>query len=574
MSPSLGESALTAKLDELRSRIETIEKRLGIEATPVAATPETPAAALVRGESPGVLLESPGDYMPLIGKSLVGVALAYLLRALTENDLLPHAAGVALGLLYALGWLVWAARTDAAQTVTIGLRALTSALVLVPLLWEATLRFHALSSWAAALLLTFFSVFGLAISWRKNLTSVAWVTSLAGLVACAVLAMQSRDLLPYTVALIAMAAAVEVSACLEHYLGERWIVALMADLAVLLMLAVATRAGTAETYVAINRWVLLALQLLLLAIYLGSTFIRTLARARAITSFEIAQCVAAFLIATIGSLRLAGGDPLAVTLIGGICAAAGVSCYIVSFAFLARQAESNRNFYTYAGFGLALALASSWLLLKGAYLVAVWTALAIGFSVIGSQAGRTTLQFHATGYLLLAMVFSGAVSSANHRYLIATSHADHSLPAPAIWIATAGAAVCYFLVTSRLQTVRNAISFPLAASAFWGVAAIAGALSSFVCRATLDQPGVTDLCATILTLVLVALCLGAAYTAQRVHRRELVWIAVVLAVISAYKLVIQDLSHAPAFGVVLSLLAYGATLSLLPRFTRWSKASS
>lgn len=422
MPPSQEESALAAQIQELRSRVESIEKRLGMESSPAPGLPGQPEALTA---SAGNLLESPGEYMPLIGKSLVGVALAYLLRALTENGLLPPAAGVGLGLLYALGWLVWAARTDAAETLTIGLRALTSSLVLVPLLWEATLRFHSLSSWVAAALLTFFSVFGLAISWRKNLVGVAWVTSLAGLVACAVLALQSRDLLPYTVAVIAMAAAVEASACLEHYLGERWVVALMADLAVLLMLAVAIRSGTAEAYVAINRWALLALQLLLLAIYLGSTFIRTLARSRAITAFEIAQCVAAFLIATVGALRLAGGDPLAVMIVGGICAAAGLACYLVSFAFLARQAESNRNFYTYAGFGLALALASSWLLLKGPYLVAVWTALAIGFSITGSRAGRTTLQFHAAGYLLLAMVFSGAVSSANHRYLLAASHADH-----------------------------------------------------------------------------------------------------------------------------------------------------
>jgi len=437
-------------------------------------------------------------------------------------------------------------------------------------LWEATLRFQALSSWTAAALLTFFSVFGLAISWRKNLTSVAWVTSLAGLVACAALALRSRDLLPYTAALIAMAAAVEASACLEHYLGERWVVALMADLAVLLMLAVATRPGTAANYAAFDPWILLALQLLLLAIYLGSTFIRTLARARAITAFEIAQCVAAFLIATIGALRLARGNPAAVITVGVICAVAGVSCYLVSFAFLARQLHSNRNFYVYAAFGLALVLASSFLLLTGPYLVTVWTALAVISSLTGSKAGRTTLQFHAAGYLLLAMLFSGAVVSANHRYLMAASHADYSFPPLAIWIATAGAVVSYSLTASRAVF---AVALPLAASAVWGVAAIGGAVSSVVCRATAGQPGVPDFCPTILTLILVGLCLGAGYLAQRWHRREFLWIAVVLAVVSAYKLVIQDLNHTPAFGVVVSLLSYAGALSLLPRFIRWSRTS-
>lgn len=586
MSPSMGGSpsprgaspgVSQPQFDELVARIETIEKHLGLDQPAKQLAMESGPAAEVAEQPTARLLDNSGDSMTLIGKSFVGIALAYLLRALTESNLLPHAAGVGLGLAYALAWLMWAARTDAAQTVTISLRALTSALVLVPLLWEATLRFHALSSAVTAALLVFFCAFGLVISWRKNLTSVAWVTSLAGLAACAVLIFQSKDLLPYTIALVAIAAAVEISACMEHYLGERWIVALMADLSVLLMLAVATRGNDAGPYVPMNRWAIFAVQVALLATYLGSTFIRTLARARDITDFEIGQCVASFLIASAGALRLAGGDPAAVKAVGAICAIAGASCYVVSFAFKARQEGRNRNFQTYATFALALVLGGSWLLLQGAVVVSAWTALAVCFAVAGTRAGRLTLQFHAAAYLLLAMLVSGAALATAQRYLTTASHSPHTLPPPSLWIVTAGALLGYFVVTARSSAgPPSGVAVPLVmgSSAIWSLAGILAAVSEVVCRnATADNQS-PDLCATLLTCVLAAVCLASAYQARRLRRRELQWIAVVIAVIAAYKLVIQDLSHAPAFGVVVSLLAYGGTLSLLPRLSRWSRSEA
>ena len=65
----------------------------------------------------------------------------------------PPAAGVAAGILYAICWLVWAARTPAGDRLEAAAHSLTAVLVLCPLLWEATLRFHAISTWTAAALL-------------------------------------------------------------------------------------------------------------------------------------------------------------------------------------------------------------------------------------------------------------------------------------------------------------------------------------------------------------------------------------------------------------------------------------
>jgi hypothetical protein len=66
-------------------------------------------------------------------------------------------AGVAVGLAYALAWLVWAARTPAERRLETALHSLTAALVLAPLPWEATLRFHAVTTWTAGGILLFFT---------------------------------------------------------------------------------------------------------------------------------------------------------------------------------------------------------------------------------------------------------------------------------------------------------------------------------------------------------------------------------------------------------------------------------
>ena len=51
-------------------------------------------------------------------------------------------AGIAAGIAYALLWLGWAARSTATERLKTALNSLTAVLVLSPLLWEATVRFH------------------------------------------------------------------------------------------------------------------------------------------------------------------------------------------------------------------------------------------------------------------------------------------------------------------------------------------------------------------------------------------------------------------------------------------------
>jgi hypothetical protein len=581
MSPSQFSSdslveELRLRVRSLEQRLESIEAHLGLEPARPASAAASPAAL----SAPLASTEF-GDTTALtglIGKSLLGLALAYLLRALTENASLPVAAGVGLGLVYALGWLIWAARTPASETLTVSLRALTSVLIMAPLLWEANLRFQAVTSWQTAGILVLFSVFGLGISWRKNLTAVALVSSLAGLFLASALLLKTHDLLPYTTTLLMLALAVEVSACLEHYLGERWVVAALADLAVLLMTFVATRpAGSLEGYLPLGRGPVIGIQIALVLIYLASTFVRTLGRGFNIAAFEVAQCVVSAVLASTGALAVAQGHPTAVLSVGVFWLLCGAACYSVSFFFLTRHEGKDRNFHTYATFGLALALAGSWLLLHGWPAVAAWSALALFFIHVAGESGRVTLKLHAGVYLVLATFASGLAFMANSRFLTSDAHPASLAAGPAVWIVAAASLAAYLLLlrapvpASMSDTgtlVYRAASVLIAASALWNIAGIGAMAVAPICHAIGGGSETKDFCPTLLTAVLIGVAMLAAVLFQRSHRAELKWLAWLMLGGASYKLLIQDFQQAHTFAMVISLLFYGSALVLMPRLVR------
>src|SRR5688500_9898307 len=89
----------------------------------------------------------------LIGKSVLIVGGAYLLRALTESGLVPQLVGVAMAFLYAMVWMVLAARAAARGRRAPALfAASTAAMIAAALIWEATVRFHILGAVPASTL--------------------------------------------------------------------------------------------------------------------------------------------------------------------------------------------------------------------------------------------------------------------------------------------------------------------------------------------------------------------------------------------------------------------------------------
>jgi hypothetical protein len=542
--------ALVAEVRDLQARV------LRLEQLSPGGTDDRSVSS-VQSPSPVLPLASPTSLLPFLGRALLGLAGAYLLRALTESATFPQGVGVGIGLLYAMLWLVLAARTPAAQRVQTALHGLTAALVISPLIFEASARFHAISSFTAGALLFAFTVFGFCVSWRKELLIVATFATLAGLGTAGALLIATHDAVPFTCVFLAIAAAVEVSACLNHWLSERWLTAAAADLAVLLLTWLLTNErGLPEGYVPFSRSALLAAQVALLAIYLASTIVRTLLRRFTMTWFEIAQCAAAFLI-VVGGGR---GPALAV-----LCLVCSAACYLVTFRVLDQAAGAHsRNFYTYSTFGILLALAGSSMLLSGAAASLVWSGLAIAAMWAGGAFGRLTLQVHGAVYLLLGLAISGALQQAAGLLL-----GSRAWPGGALWPIWAGAAtatVSCFLGATSPDWLARALRIVKSATLLWLTAGIGAGLLTVGYHAAFGPQASHAYCATLRTAVIAAAALLAARTGRMAA------LVYPLMLLGAWRLVAVDMHQDRKAALFLSLLLYGGALIVLPRALRGSRS--
>jgi hypothetical protein len=546
-------------------------------AAPPDAAEAPIGAATVRerfpaSDPPPSLLDSPTSLLTVIGRALLGLAGAYGLRVLTEGGTFSPRTGVAVGLVYAMLWLVWAARTPAAHRLETALHGLTSVLVLSPLLYEATTRLHAISTWTAGALLLAFTLFGLAVSWRKDLLIVATFATLAGLGTSAALLWSTLDVLPFTFVFLAIALAMEVSACLNHWLSERWLTATAADLAVLLATWLVTLdGGLPEGYAAIPHAALLGAQVALLGIYLASTIVRTLLRGFTFTWFETAQCALAFLISVGGGLQLTSHDARVapgLALLALVCAAA---CYLVSFLMLDRGGELSRNFHTYATFGFLLAVAGSRILLSGAAAAVAWSVLAVAAIWVGGIFLRLTLKVHGCIFLLLALGASSALEQAAGLLL-----GERTWPggAPwAIWSGALTASLCYAIGTRHAAAVTpswssRTLRILVAGTAVLLVAGIAAGLLTAGYHLIFGVEATHAYCATLRTFVISAAALLLAWAGGRWDRPEFGRLVYPVMALGAYRMIVVDLHQDRTAALFLSLLLYGGALILLPKLIR------
>lgn len=565
---------LMDQVRELQRRVRLLEQRMEGQAAESSSEAGPADVAFAGGPSLAETAAETAGAAPVLGRALLAVAGAYLLRAITESGVLPHTSGAAVGIAYAMLWLFLAARASGQRRLVVAAHGLTAVMVLAPLLWEMTVRFHALSTWSTASVLIAFSVFGLAVSWRGNLDILAWITTVAGLFTTTALLLGTRDVVPFALALLAIATVVEFSACRDHWLGERWIVAGVVDLSVLLMTSLVTRqAGVPEQYAPIPVAAALAIQIALLVIYLGSTVVRTLVRGLTFTFFETGQTVIAFLIGMGGALATAHGDPAATWSAGLFAVFAGATCYVVSFAFLERDHGHDRNFYTYATFAFLLAVAGTRILLGDLALALAWSALALASLWMASRAERNTLRLHGALYLILASVFSGLWAVATAR-LLTDAGASQPWTAPSL-VAGVAAVAGYFILTTSTQIKESRWTIRLsstisAANFVWAVAGLlAGALVSMFHSIAGIIPA-----AMVRTAVLTVMAVVLAWAGTRWSRVELVWLVYALMIVAAYKLLTQDLRQEATAMLFVSLLFYGGTLILLPRLLQKARGSA
>jgi hypothetical protein len=562
---------LTMQLQDLQRRVLRLEQRLG-EGLTHPASPETPQIPPLL-DVPAVP-HMPPDILPVLGRALVAIAGAYVLRALTDFGVMPRALGITVGVLYALMWLVLATRRPPEARFAIAMMSSTSMLIIGPLIWEACVRLMVISTWTSAAILIGFAFIALAFSWRNRGAIVPAVVLVSSTLIAATLLLATDDLFPFSLTLLALAGAAEFAACRDHAPGSRWISAAAADSAVLFFSwLLASEHGLPEAYVPTSAKAAFAVQLLLIAIYITMAFSQTLLRRRTLSFPEIGQVACALLIGIGGFAWVFGANAAAMVALGVSSLIGGVVSYALSFALFE---QSKWNFRAWSSYGLVLMLAGTYLLFSGFWIL--WCGCGVVCCYTAMATRRPTLGLHGAVYLLLASSVSGALSEPFSLLL-------GSGTVPVRWLVPLGvlaaatlswAAIARSWVGDVGRWRKQAASFAISTNIVW-------ILSGFVMRALIaiwrfavERPNDHIPTDTLGTVVLTIFAVALAWVGTRGITEELVWTAYLFMGLGAWKLVTRDFLNEHNFALVISLLFYGGALILLPQVIhrKWPRESA
>jgi hypothetical protein len=559
----------------LAARLDAIDERSAKPVVSAAAPlpPSTAAPTVPPEEIHLPSLERLQGVPALAGRTFVVMGGAFLVRSLAESGTLSAGLGVTLGVVYALVWLVLADRAAArGQSLGGTFHALASALVVYPLLVEAPTRLGLLAPWPAALLLAFASAAGLAVAWRRDFRTVAWIQQIAALATATLLLFRTRSPLPFGGVLLALAVASLILAYRRGWRGQRWLVAIGVDVVVLLIGAL--KLGGRETTAWLDLRSVLLLQIGLVTIYLGAFVLRLLVQSRDVTPFAIVQTAAALLIGFEGALLV--GEPSTRTTLAIAALATGA----VLHGLLARRSEQRFGhglavgyFSTVATF---LAAEGVRVLLPSNVAASIWLAAAVTLGAVALGGDRPILQVHAALLALAGGLVSGLVAAS--AAALARSAAGPwpelgTAPLVVLALSSTTAALLYRRVprggaaklAARAARAARIVALSVTLLGLGGLAVrlAGGALAN--APGPLANAGIL---AALRSAVLAAAAIALTATAVALRRSELVRLAWCVLALGGIKLALEDLRVAGAAHLVFSLALYGAALIVVPALAR------
>ena len=565
-------ATLTKSLEALQSRVAALEgAATGSEiqvSPPVEANtvdPATPEKVVEVSSSTMVL--------PTLGRTLIMLAGAFLLRALTEGGILPQAGGVTLGLTYATTLIVLADRAGRKQlTLNATFHGIAAVLIAYPLIWEATTKLTLLSPVTAAAVLTLITAIGLLVAWRSYLRVLAWAFTLAALATILALYYATRAMELYAALLLLLGATTLWFAYSRKWHVMRWYVAIIANSVVLrLTLLVAHPEGPRRPYEHLSVQAVQWLALSLVVVYLVSFCIRTLARRREVTSFEILQSALTLLVGFGGAVRIAQVTESGSLLLGWAALVAAAVCYPVAFAFVRPHIGRGVNFFYFAWLALVFLFLGSRLVANVNLLAMVWIALAVAAAFLGGHYDRVTLRTHSAVYLAAAAVQTG---------LMATAMDAFTAPAGSSWgtmsvtdlVVLAVTMACYgiLVMTQRGREVPNPRRIPRFTVAILSLIGGGSLLVIFLVKLLGDGISGADSAtvAVVRTGVLAASAIGLAAAGKSKHLGELRWLVYPILVVGGIKLLVEDLRTGRPLTLFLGFACFGTALIATSRMLR------
>lgn len=565
----------TAPNEDLELRIEEISESVRDLAARVTAL-ETGSQPTIAAESrPKIDSGSRAvegwtqSLVPLVGRALLLLGLAFLLRAITDLEAVPNAIGLALGFAYAMILLVAADRSAGAEegrTAAL-FYVIVSAVIAFPLVLEAATRFELLGGVGSALAAGVAAAALLVVADRRRLAIAAAAASLGG--GLTLLALLRSFAQP--AALLAMLAILGLAVLRvsdrRGWRPWRWSSALMANLG-FAVLPAGIHAGRFSLDPAPATWLLLALFTAYLAAFTG----RSLIGKRQIGIFEVVQTALAGLVAFGGAWALVGADDL----VPGVTALLlGVAAYGIAFSPGVRY-DRRRSFFFFTSVGLALVAVGSLEFLPADDAALVWTALGIGCALFSSRYERVTLSLHSTLYLLAALFASGIARVAT---------AGFWMPDPASWPPIRSphlAIIAAVAISVAIPAARESRSWgrlalaPRAALLLFLVWVVGGALLAGLAPGILGSGETLDAgaLATARTALFAVSALLLAWLSRRPRFTEAAWLVYPLLVVAGFRILSQDLREGRPVTLFLSLAVLGASLIASARWLRDRRADS
>ncbi len=555
-------------LERLTTRLEMLEQRISV--LEHASEASGPLPALESGppqhsQARTTLPSAPaGGMFSVLGKAMLGMAGAYLLRAVAESSSLPKLAIAAIAMAYAILWLVAATRVPAGAWFASTTYACTSALILAPMLWELTLRFNVLPAAVTAAALGAFVCTASALAWKRNLASVFWVAHVAAVAVAIGLSIATHQMAPFIATLLLLVLLNEYAAGRNRELGVRALVALFADLGVWALIYVySSPPATRADYPSLSTAVLLVPGCVLFLICGANVIFKTVVNGKTITVFETVQTIIAFLLAAFSLLNFGPRD--GATALGVFCLLLSAASFAAVFVLFDRiHISDRRNFLVFSCWSAALFLAGCWLCLSPFWLAVCMGVAAIIATVIGVRLRRMTLEFHGLVYLLAAAVASGLVN-----YVLQVFAG--TFPAWPAWdvpLVTACAALCYAAaIPCREKSWQRRLFDLVFASLAVGAAAALLVQGMFWLTSFRVNPGPHHL-AFIRTLAICGSALALAFSGSHWRRIELTRIGYAALVLVAVKLVFEDLRLGHLEFIAASIFLFAVTLIAVPRVAR------
>lgn len=562
--------AVESRLDELeRWRESVLARQASRENEPVASPPAPSARPVVPASPPDAVPEDAAPLpavefdLSLVGRLLIVLGGAFLLRAITESGVLSPVVGVSLGLAYALAWIVVALRHAVSRT-SAAYHGLAAVLASYPLIFEAVRKFDVLGAWssAAALALAIAS-WGLLV-WRKRLHGIAWTATLGAMGTSVLLMAETSAMIPFVWVLIGLGVATLWMGYHLKWHFLRWPVAAFLD-ALLLFMAFLVVTGRSD----IEPAVAMAAGCGAFAAYLASFVLRNLVRERSIVRFEVAQTLAAVVTALGGAMWIAVVRQTLELPLGIALLAIAAASYAASFVFIPRHFTSPGNFFFYSSLALVLVLAGGSLVTGEMPVDALWSAFALTAAWFAGRYEKPVLAMHCAIYLVAGLVGSGLVQAGFRTLVLAPTGAwDVPWPGAVLILVTA-------LFAAGIHPIERKGSF-----AIWSFAkaliltvlawASATMLMALVGRALHGETPDAALVSFERTAILSGLTIVAALVARHATLSPGRTVANILMVALAMKLLWDDLRAGTALTMFLSFACVGLALIVATKLKKRS----